>query len=124
MGSLYSVIGLAHAADCYIGQKNLLVAAGSTPYQDLPSVGQALVEIWCAAGPISCIASCVGGGAADIDLLFYGAVEVVGAAILSKFLVDLGSSGSSTAGIDALMNAVLVQGIVLASLFYSRNKTT
>lgn len=53
MGSLYGVAGLAHAADCYLGPSTLLVASGSPPYPDLPAEGQALVALWCAAGPIA-----------------------------------------------------------------------
>jgi len=119
MGSLYGVAGIAHAADCYLGQSQLLVAAGSPAYQNLPSEGQALVAIWCAAGPISYIASRVGDTTADIGLIFYGVVEVVGALVLSKYLATV---GSPVAEIDAVMNAVLVQVIVLASWIYSRKK--
>lgn len=119
MGSLYGVAGIAHAADCYLGQSQLLVAAGSPAYQNLPSEGQALVAIWCAAGPISYIASRVGDTTADIGLIFYGVVEVVGALVLSKYLATV---GSPVAEIDAVMNAVLVQVIVLASWIYSRMK--
>ena len=74
MGNLYGVAGLAHAADCYLGDSQLLVAAGSPTAQDLPLAGQALVALWCAAGPIAFGASKIGGVAADVGLLFYGAV--------------------------------------------------
>lgn len=119
MGNLYGVAGLAHAADCYLGDSQLLVAAGSPPTQALPMAGQALVALWCVAGPIAFGASKVGGVAADIGLLFYGAVEVAAAAILESQMPNL---GSAAADIDPLTNAVVVQGIVLASWLYSKNK--
>ena len=119
MGNLYGVAGLAHAADCYFGDSQLLAAAGSPPVQDLPMAGQSLVALWCAAGPIAFGASRVGGVAADIGLLFYGAVEVAGAAILESELSNL---GGAAAEIDPLTNSVAVQGIVLASWLYSKNK--
>ena len=119
MGSLYGVAGLAHAADCYLGDSQLLVAAGSPTAQDLPMTGQSLVALWCAAGPIAFGASKAGGVAADLGLLFYGAVEVAGAAILESELPNL---GGTAADIGPLINAVVVQGIVLASWLYSKNK--
>lgn len=120
MGSLYGVAGLAHAADCYLGPSTLLVASGSPPYPDLPAEGQALVALWCAAGPIALVASRLGALAADAGLLFYGAVEVFGAAQISTSLATSGGGGS--VDVDALMNAVLVQGIVFASWLYSQAK--
>ena len=119
MGNLYGVAGLAHAADCYFGDSQLLVAAGSPPAQDLPLAGQSLVALWCVAGPIAFGASKVGGVAADLGLLFYGAVEVAGAAILESELPNL---GGTAADIDPLINSVVVQGIVLAPWLYSKNK--
>ena len=119
MGNLYGVAGLAHAADCYLGDSQLLAAAGSPPVQDLPMAGQSLVALWCLAGPIAFGASKVGGLAADVGLLFYGAVELAGAAILESELPNL---GGTAADIDPLMNAIVVQGIVLASWLYSKNK--
>ena len=94
MGSLYGVAGLAHAADCYLGPSTLLVASGSPPYPDLPAEGQALVALWCAAGPIALVASRLGALAADAGLLFYGAVEVFGAAQISTSLATSGGGGS------------------------------
>jgi len=119
MGNLYGAAGLAHAADCFLGDSQLLVAAGSPPVQELPMAGQGLVALWCAAGPIAFAASKVGGKAADIGLLFYGAVEVAGAAILDSELANL---GGAAAEIDPLTNVILVQGIVVASWLYSKNK--
>lgn len=120
MGSLYGVAGLAHAADCYLGQSQLLTAAGSPPLSELPSAGQSLVALWCAAGPAAFVASRVGGLAADAGLVFYGVVEIAGAAVLVRSLESL--AGSELPDIDALTNAISVQGIVLASWIYSRNK--
>jgi len=122
MGNLYGVAGLAHAADCYLGDSQLLVAAGSPPVQELPTAGQGLVALWCAAGPIALVASKVGGIAADVGLLFYGMVEVAGAAILEGELPNLDGVAAAAADIDPLTNAIVVQGIVLVSWLYSRNR--
>lgn len=117
MGSLYGVAGLAHAGDCYFGESKLLVAAGSSPYSDLPLEGQVLVAIWCAAGPLAFLASRNSSRIADWGLLFYGGVEVLGAAIIKTT-----TTISTSTDIDALTNAIFVQAIVLASWFYSRKK--
>ena len=123
MGTLYGVAGVAHAADCYIGQSQLLVSAGSPPFSDLPPAGQALVALWCVAGPVAYATSRVGGRIADLGLIVYGIVEVGGAAVIARYLsTTLEDSGTAGADIDALMNAVLVQGVVFASWIYSRNK--
>ena len=119
MGNLYGVAGLAHAADCYLGDSQLLVAAGAPPVQELSTAGQGLVALWCAAGPIALAASKVGGVAADIGLIFYGLVEVAGAAILEGQLTNFGGAAVE---IDPLTNAIVVQGVVIASWLYSKNK--
>ena len=119
MGNLYGVVGLAHAADCYLGDSQLLVAAGAQPVQELPAAGQGLVALWCAAGPIALAASKVGGVAADVGLIFYGLVEVAGAAILESQLPNL---DGATVEIDPLTNAIVVQGGVVASWLYSKKK--
>ena len=119
IGNLYGVVGLAHAADCYLGDSQLLVAAGAQPVQELPAAGQGLVALWCAAGPIALAASKVGGVAADVGLIFYGLVEVAGAAILESQLPNL---DGATVEIDPLTNAIVVQGVVVASRLYSKKK--
>ena len=119
MGNLYGAAGLAHAADCYLGDSQLLVAAGAPPVQELSTAGQGLVALWCAAGPIALAASKVGGVAADVGLIFYGLVEVAGAAILEGQLANL---GGATVEIDPLTNAIVVQGVVVASWLYSKKK--
>lgn len=116
MGSLYGVAGLAHAGDCYFGESKLLVAAGSPAYPDLPLEGKALVAIWCAAGPLAFVTSRTKNSSiADWGLLFYGVVEVLGAAIIK-------TTSSTITDIDALTNSIFVQAVVLASWFYSRKK--
>uniref|UniRef100_A0A7S4WBE7 Uncharacterized protein n=1 Tax=Ditylum brightwellii TaxID=49249 RepID=A0A7S4WBE7_9STRA len=120
MGTLYGVAGLAHAGDCYLGQSQLLAAAGSPPVTDLPPQGQLLVGIWCAAGPLAYAASKLGGRIADAGLVVYGLIEVAGGVTLNQYLLSGGSSGAVE--IDAVTNALGVQAIVLASWLYSNNK--
>ena len=108
MGSLYGIAGLAHAADCFAGESQLIVSAGSPPFPELSLEGQALTSIWCLSGPVAFALSRSGSTTADVGLILYGIIEVTAA----SFLPDGG----------ALINAVLVQGIVLASWIYSRQK--
>ena len=121
MGNLYLGAGIAHAIDCFVGPSALITSAGSPPYQQLPVEGQALVGLWCFAGPLAFWLARVGvskeetGGsleelnAADVGLILYGIVEVVG----SYFLPEKSSFGK----------AIFVQGIVLAAWMYSNRNT-
>ena len=106
MGTLYGIAGIAHAVDLLIGQSALLTAAGAPPFQELPPPAQALACAWCLAGPLAYLTSRRGGRAADAGLVFYGLIEVLGAAFT-----------------DALPNALAVQGVVAASWIYSSTQT-
>lgn len=110
MGTLYGIAGIAHAIDCFLGPSQLLIAAGNLPFHELPILGQAMATIWCLSGPLAFVLSRQGSGAiADIGLVTYGVVEVGVAAF---------SPDAST-----VVNASLVQGIVLAAWLYSRQKS-
>lgn len=123
MGNLYLSAGIAHALDCFVGPSALIVNAGSPPYQELPLEGQALVVLWCLAGPIAFWLAHIGtkrGGeqsaqlvgslnVADLGLIIYGAIEVFG----SYFLPDTSSFGK----------AIVVQCIVLAAWLYANRNT-
>lgn len=114
MGSLYGVAGIAHFGDLIAGDSMLLTTAGAPVFQDLSFPGQAYALLWCLSGPAAFVASRT-SGLADIGLVSYGVIEVVGAALLkqSGFDSDL-----------ALVNAVGVQILVAASWQYSSRKTT
>lgn len=106
MGNLYGLAGIAHAYDSFLGASQLLRTAGFSSCNELSSMGQVAVCIWCLAGPIAFVLSRQGSGtAADLGLIFYGIVETSLAAI---------SPDSS-----ALVNAGVVQVIVLISWLYS-----
>ncbi len=108
MGSLYGVAGLAHAADCLVGDSSLLVLAGAPRFTELPAAGAALAALWCLSGPISFACSKVGGRVADVGLVQYGLVECAGAAL----------AGAAYGG-TALPNALAVQGVVALAWLYS-----
>eukprot|EP00584_Thalassiosira_punctigera_P004315 CAMPEP_0172534820 /NCGR_PEP_ID=MMETSP1067-20121228/7059_1 /TAXON_ID=265564 ORGANISM="Thalassiosira punctigera, Strain Tpunct2005C2" /NCGR_SAMPLE_ID=MMETSP1067 /ASSEMBLY_ACC=CAM_ASM_000444 /LENGTH=336 /DNA_ID=CAMNT_0013319665 /DNA_START=91 /DNA_END=1101 /DNA_ORIENTATION=+ len=115
MGSLYLVAGLAHSADCLAGGSQLLTFAGCPSFYELPLVGQLLALLWCAMGPIS-FALRDGKGYADMGLIGYGAVEVIGAGLITL------NYGSGADGMNAFLNAVLVQSVVAGAWFYSASK--
>ena len=115
MGTLYGIAGLAHAADCLAGPSTLLTAAGAPPFQELPPPAQALAGVWCLAGPVAYAASRRGGRTADAGLVFYGLIEVLGAALVS--------TNVDAAELAALPNALAVQGVVAASWVYSSMQT-
>ena len=114
MGTLYGIAGLAHAYDLILGGSQLLIAAGAPPFEMLPLQGQALAILWCLVGPLSFIKSRIGGNIADLGLIIYGLVEVVGAGAVR---VEYGAGD-----LDPLVNAIAVQGIVGLSWLYSQSK--
>mmetsp|Transcript_9810 Transcript_9810/g.15077 ORF Transcript_9810/g.15077 Transcript_9810/m.15077 type:complete len:335 (-) Transcript_9810:104-1108(-) len=121
MGSLYGVAGVAHLADCLVDSQ-LLVTAGSQPFDLLPPLGKAYALLWCAAGPVSFGTSRIGGKVADLGLIFYGLVEVVGAYLI-RFQSDVPAvTETSSNMMDPFMNAILVQGIVAAAWLYSSQR--
>lgn len=115
MGTLYGGAGLAHLFDCYFGGSQLLVAAGSPPFDTLSLEGQALALLWCIAGPLSFIKSRVGGKVADLGLILYGLIEVGGAGVIQF-------GGGQVGDLDPFVNAVVVQGIVALAWLYSSKK--
>lgn len=114
MGSLYGVAGISHFIDCFYGPSQLLVLAGLPTYYELPIAGQIFAIVWCLAGPLSFVLSQYGvkvgnnGKLADVGLIIYGLVEIGGAVF---------SPNMST-----IVNAVVVQVVVLAAWIYSRQK--
>jgi hypothetical protein len=111
MGALYGIAGLAHFADLLLGSSTLFASVGLPTFSELPSEGQAYALLWCAVGPFAYFLSSytndddAPSSPADFGLVLYGLVEVVGA-----YLTD---------NPDALVNAMAVQGIVLAAWVYS-----
>lgn len=115
MGNLYLGAGLAHLADCLGGGSQLLTMAGSPSFYQLPVAGQLVALLWCGMGPLS-FALKDGKGYADMGLIGYGLVEVLGAGLITL------NYGNGVDGFSAFLNAVLVQGIVAAAWLYSANK--
>lgn len=113
MGALYGLAGGAHAADCLAGSSELLARAGIPAFAQLPSAGQAVCLLWCAAGPAAFALSTAGGAAADAGLLAYGVVEVGVAALAASALP------ASPELAAAPLQAVCVQLAVLAAWLYS-----
>mmetsp|Transcript_3880 Transcript_3880/g.5931 ORF Transcript_3880/g.5931 Transcript_3880/m.5931 type:complete len:160 (+) Transcript_3880:2-481(+) len=128
MGTLYGVAGIAHLLDCTVGPSQLLVTAGAPTFDQLPPSGKLYALLWCAAGPISYAASRVGGmgRAADLGLIFYGLVEVFGAWLIrfvnSTNLDAVGTLSLSTSDLDAVTNAIAVQGVVALAWLYSSRR--
>jgi hypothetical protein len=112
MGVLYGGAGIAHLLDLLIGPSALLVAAGAPIFANLDVLGQQFALLWCAAGPLAFLTSRSKNNPrlADLGLTSYGLIEVLGAYLI----------GNS----DALVNAIGVQGIVLAAWIYSQKKQT
>jgi hypothetical protein len=112
MGILYGGAGIAHLADLLIGPSALLVAAGAPIFSNLPVLGQEYALLWCATGPLAFLLTSRSENndprLADFGLVFYGLVEILGTYLI----------GNS----DALVNAVGVQGVVLAAWIYSLQK--
>ena len=92
------VAGLLHAYDLLFGGSQLLVAAGSPPFESLPLQGQALAILWCLVGPLSFIKSRFGGNIADLGLILYGGVEIGGAFAIR--------SGYGAGELDPFVNAI------------------
>jgi hypothetical protein len=117
MGGLYGIAGIAHAVDLWLGDSTLFASAGIPAFADLPFPGQVYAAVWCAVGPLAFWlsrqtekkeAATQSYRLADVGLVVYGMVEVLGA-----FL-----AGTN----EAFGNAVVVQAIVLAAWFYSAQK--
>lgn len=127
MGILYGVAGLAHLLDLLVGGSQLFTSViGLPPFEDLDIAGQVYSLVWCAAGPIAYFLSTsiatssqassdteIALNKADMGLIFYGTIEILGAIF---------SSGIDGASPDVLSNAVGVQAVVLAAWVYSRQK--
>ena len=106
MGSLYGIAGAIHLADSLMSSQ-LLTSVGSSPFSALPALGKGLVLLWCFMGFVSFYFSRIGGLVADLGLILYGLVEMIGAGI-----IQFGSDGIVASG-DPFSNAVMVQAIVL-----------
>ena len=87
----------------------------------VPLPAQALAAAWCAAGPLAFVASRRGGRVADAGLVAYGAVEVLGAALVAA---NVDAAALPPGAIAALPNALAVQGVVAASWAYSATRPT
>lgn len=116
MGTLYLGAGLAHLVDCLFGGSQLLTMAGAPPFELLPLTGQIYALLWCIMGGVSFGLSRLAAGFADIGLLLYGLVEIGGAGLIAAT-----SMGEAT-GMNPFINAILLQGVVAASWYYSANK--
>jgi hypothetical protein len=120
MGSLYCGAGLAHLADCWWGGSQLLTMAEAPAFTALPLTGQLFALLWCAMGPVAFALTKLGGsGFADIGLILYGLVEVMGAGLIEVYY-----GTGSEAIMNPLINAILVQAVVAGAWFYSANKAT
>jgi len=127
MGILYGVAGVAHLLDLLVGGSQLFTSVIGIPsFEYLDLTGQVYALVWCAAGPIAYFLSTSTATSpqassdtesalnkADMGLILYGIVEILGAIF---------SSGISGASPDVLSNAVGVQAVVLAAWVYSRQK--
>ena len=118
MGVLYGSAGVAHAVDLWLGGSVLFTSFDIPAFEDLTIEGQALAILWCAVGPLAYFLSQTTPSTtsssqqwwwqADLGLVAYGLVEVLGA-----FL---------SANQGALTNAIGVQVVVLAAWIYSQQK--
>mmetsp|Transcript_20406 Transcript_20406/g.50731 ORF Transcript_20406/g.50731 Transcript_20406/m.50731 type:complete len:378 (+) Transcript_20406:130-1263(+) len=127
MGILYGVAGMAHLFDLLVGGSQLFTSVIGIPsFEDLDLAGQVYALIWCATGPVAYYLSTsttapsrvLGDAAialskADVGLILYGIVEMLGAIF---------SSGMTGASPDVLSNAGGVQAVVLAAWVYSYRK--
>ena len=125
MGTLYGVAGIAHLADCLLDSQ-LLIAAGSQPFELLPPLGKAYALLWCGAGPLSFVTSRIGGKVANLGLVFYGIIEIVGAYLIQLQGSSTSESLSTTATTvaDPFINAIIVQAIVAGAWLYSSQRTS
>jgi len=127
MGILYGIAGTAHVLDLLVGGSQLFTTVAGIPsFENLDLIGQLYALVWCAAGPIAYYLSATAASAtdatdgsiltfskADVGLVFYGIVELLGAVFGSGF------NGSAP---DVVSNAAGVQAIVLAAWIYSYKK--
>jgi hypothetical protein len=121
MGTLYGVAGLAHLADCVVGDSQLLHLAHCPSFWDLPVEGQALALAWSFAGPAAFVLSRT-AGLADFGLILYGAVEVGAAAAAQQTYGTAIADASSLTTSDPFVNAIGVQVIVALAWLYSSQK--
>lgn len=129
MGILYGVAGIAHLVDLLVGGSQLFTTVAGIPsFENLDLAGQLYALVWCASGPIAYFLSATTAASpadvtdgptsiavnkADIGIILYGIVEVLGAVL---------SSGFTGAATDIVSNAGGVQAIVLAAWVYSYQK--
>jgi hypothetical protein len=128
MGILYGIAGIAHLLDLLVGGSQLFTTVAGIPsFENLDLVGQLYALVWCASGPIAYFLSTTAAASpadatdgatiavnkADIGLVLYGIIELLGAVL---------SSGFTGAAPDIVSNAGGVQAIVLAAWIYSYQK--
>jgi len=134
MGILYGFAGVAHFLDLFVGGSQLFTTVIGIPsFENLDKpFGQPYALLWCASGPLAYVLSTTSTSAsaangdgddddddnapfnkADIGLVVYGIIEVVGALLCS---------GIDGAASDVVINSVGVEGIVLAAWIYSYQK--
>lgn len=128
MGILYGFAGMAHLVDLLAGGSQLFTnVVGIPSFENLDLVGQLYALVWCAVGPIAYYLSSTTASSsidangnpvfalnrADIGLVLYGIVELLGAVL---------SSGFTGAAPDVVSNAAGVQAVVLAAWIYSYQK--
>jgi len=130
MGVLYGIAGVVHFLDLALGGSVLFTTViGIPPVENLNPFGQWYSLLWCASGPLAYFLSIAANrdsatasvhpkrrlpaNPADIGLVLYGIVELVGAVL---------SSGIDGASSEVVTNAAGVQAIVLTAWIYSYQK--
>lgn len=114
MGVCYGVASIVHLLD-FFGPNTLLAMAGAPPFQNLSLIGQAAALVWCATGPLAFMATRFGSKpVGDASLAFYGLYEIGLALVVSLSYESANSQG--------VLNAILVQLVVLASYVYTARK--
>jgi hypothetical protein len=142
MGNLYGIAGIAHLYDILFGGSQLFLSAGVSPFENLSFNGQIYAIVWCIMGPIAYGLSKISTknnainnnnnnnddskmiqtiNLADIGLILYGIVEVVGAVLISTTSTSTTTTISSSSS-DVLYNACIVQFIVFVAWVYSYQK--
>mmetsp|Transcript_15533 Transcript_15533/g.24834 ORF Transcript_15533/g.24834 Transcript_15533/m.24834 type:complete len:259 (+) Transcript_15533:33-809(+) len=111
MGILYGVAGILHLVDLF-GPNTLPGIAGAPPFTELSFGGQVAALFWCATGPIAFAATRLAAKPlGDASLAFYGLYEIgLAASVPATY---------PSAGEQAVLNAVLVQMVVLAAYVYT-----
>lgn len=128
MGVLYGIAGVVHLVDLLVGGSQLFTTVIKIPpFEELDLGGQLYSLLWCVIGPLAYSLSITTDSPADaidesaiqtlnkadIGLLLYGVVELLGAVFSSSF------NGAST---DVVLSVACVQAIVIATWLYNCEK--